>query len=1148
MLDALSINGLKFTPREVDVVSLILGGRSTKSIATLLSISPNTAENHIQNVMKKIEGNSRENIINFFEKSSYLSLLRYHYSHILNQAVFEQTLKKISQLLKPHAPTCQILFDKLPKNELKILDQIQTDLGKCGIANSVKRFNSSEYVPLKNTSMIFVFSKEEIESFPKMIHSWIEKNKPIGKEHKLIGFNLQMDSEDQYNFIQNEYVKGINFNIQDYSLSFFRILEILFPHLDLSHILDDFKKYYVPQQASQANLLEKASGKSSNEEKWGFNIVKNKITKKMLLIGSLLLLCLGLIFIKNKDTFLNKPNLIHSDLPLPIDDFFLKRQDLLAQVDKKLQRHQGIQTVALVGLVGIGGVGKTTLARYYGRSQKKSLVWELNAETKSSLMTSFKNLAYGLAKTKAQKEDLEFIQRIQAPEEKEKQLFYFIRTHLKAYPHWLLIYDNVEDFSEIKDYFPQNSDLWGDGKVLTTTRDSNIQNTSFIRTENVIQMGELTPEEALTLFTKILFSSPLEKLTGEQRKNALNFLRNIPSFPLDVSVAAYYIKNEHLTYEEYVKRITELSHAFEKYQETLLKEVSAYAKTRYGIITISLEKIIQNNPEFKDLLFFVSLLDSQDIPKSLLEFDKDPHKVEQFLRNLKKCGLITNESFTKKTGNIPSFSLHRSTQSIMLSYFVNILTEDEKKRYLDKMTSSALSFYHLFLGKDYVQVIQAIPHFESIVKNLDAIKIPVKLIASYKQTLHWVLGYSYYKCLCNFVLAKAWFYKIYIKGNKDKYLSDSMFASLLKDLGIICSTILDTDEALIYLQQSIDLYSNIPHSQLFIAECLDNIGVTYFRMGKFEKSKFYLEAALQRIAMADNSILRTKEEAEIYARLGGLYSATYLHKDKLNRAEKYVLKALDVLKANHLFYNRKETPQAVFACDIALQKSRLGQFYSQLGKYEEALEKGFREAQFIINNEKYKCPKNLSKPYIDEGIGEIFLRQGHVKEAERLLTEADELYSKALGIYSTIVPKILRAEARVRLNKLQEAYDDCVSVWSIKKMRENNYNKLVYITSFYHAALIKYKQEDYQKSLEYFSDFIKNMQMFCKGFLDAKEYVELEKKGVFKDTEVGGNTSQNNLSPYFKRSLDIFTIIYGAEHPFTKDYILKNYNESSSKK
>jgi two-component system nitrate/nitrite response regulator NarL len=47
------------TPRELEVLELLVGGASGERIARELAISPNTVRTHVQNVLNKLQVNSR---------------------------------------------------------------------------------------------------------------------------------------------------------------------------------------------------------------------------------------------------------------------------------------------------------------------------------------------------------------------------------------------------------------------------------------------------------------------------------------------------------------------------------------------------------------------------------------------------------------------------------------------------------------------------------------------------------------------------------------------------------------------------------------------------------------------------------------------------------------------------------------------------------------------------------------------------------------------------------------------------------------------------------------------------------------------------------------------------------------------------------
>src|SRR6266446_6112959 len=80
-----TINGVRFTPREVDIIACLLSGKGTKTVAQFLSIEEKTVETHKYNIMRKLECNSKEGIIDFVEKSNEFSTLKQHYLHLLSQ-------------------------------------------------------------------------------------------------------------------------------------------------------------------------------------------------------------------------------------------------------------------------------------------------------------------------------------------------------------------------------------------------------------------------------------------------------------------------------------------------------------------------------------------------------------------------------------------------------------------------------------------------------------------------------------------------------------------------------------------------------------------------------------------------------------------------------------------------------------------------------------------------------------------------------------------------------------------------------------------------------------------------------------------------------------------------------------------------------
>tara|TARA_A100000171_G_scaffold51895_2_gene67882 strand:+ start:1798 stop:4713 length:2916 start_codon:yes stop_codon:yes gene_type:complete len=576
----------------------------------------------------------------------------------------------------------------------------------------------------------------------------------------------------------------------------------------------------------------------------------------------------------------NRPEeseIIRSDLSLPHESILLKRLGSLKKIEKQFQGREKIQTVILSG---IGGAGKTTLARHYARGQKASVVWEINAETKETLMNSFEDLAMALAVTGEEKLGISLLREIREPAQREKQLFLMVKNFLKTRGSWFLIYDNVENFNDIQKYFPHNSDIWGQGKVILTTRDDNARNYPIVKAESVIRIQPLSPRQKYSLFKSILSNKECFDLKG--KKEALIFLESIPSFPLDVSTTAYYIKDTHISYQDYLSRAQILNPDFDKAQQSLLKEFSNYTKTRYGIIALSLEKLMGENSDFKELLLFISLLDSQNIPVELLKKVKSNLVVERFIHSLRKHSFISGE---QNINGIPTFSIHRSVQFFILTYF-------EKTFSLKKMMSYFKKYVILFDG--YISNLIDERNFTKIKTNI----IHVKSFLKHKPLLSY----------------------------KD-------LATILSKLGDLYFFLNNNGEARVYLEDALILNEKYyGYTHIKTADNLVILGNVRGYMGAHSKEKKLIKRAL--------SIYKShygEYHPKVAWSLMHLGEA-YRYLGQYRKAEKAFKKSLKIYE--------KEFGQDY--TDTLLCMVNLGSVYRYLGEYKKAKEIGEKGIQLYI--------------------------------------------------------------------------------------------------------------------------------------------------------------------------------------------------------
>ncbi len=597
------IGGIKFTFKEVNIIACLLHNRGNKKIAYLLSISPKTVESHIHNITLKLGHNSRESIIDLVEKSAKLHLIKQCYLHLLVQASFHNQLRKIGKVLNRHGCVCLLHSGGVNKQDENLLKQLQ--------------------VHLKIANITLINIEDSDQNTKEAKHNLYVSSKKLVDNHQLsesIFLVLDKNSEPY----EINHVRCIDFRKEEnYYLSVLELLKQILNETNLDKIIQEFNTEY---NAILNNVEDKSIKSKSYHRNFLITSIsqlfKEKPSNRKLIIlltcfSSLILLISWIIIQRNviADKTTNQ-QAVRASFSIPHESMRLERSSIIAEINNKLKNQGDIKTIVLIG---IGGAGKTTVARQYASEQKANVVWEINAETEESLIASFEQLAYAASQTTEERNELREIQETKNLDKSRKKLILFVRKQLKSHAPWFLVYDNVKIFSDIQAYFPYDPEAWGSGEVILTTRNNDIANNSHIGNNKGVFFGELEASEQFVLFTKILGAHNTE-LDSNLQKEQIQFLQYIPPFPLDVSTAASYIKATGISYKEYLKRKDRSSEEFALVQSEMIKENNTYNKNRYGIITLSLQHIIDKHPDFAALLLFISLLDSQEIPRDFVRF------------------------------------------------------------------------------------------------------------------------------------------------------------------------------------------------------------------------------------------------------------------------------------------------------------------------------------------------------------------------------------------------------------------------------------------------------------------------------------------------------------------------------------------------
>ncbi len=75
----IEVNGVYFTKREAEIIAHLMGGKTIKTIANSLNLSPRTIESHLNQIKLKINKTSRDGIIEFIENSGKLLDFKQYY-------------------------------------------------------------------------------------------------------------------------------------------------------------------------------------------------------------------------------------------------------------------------------------------------------------------------------------------------------------------------------------------------------------------------------------------------------------------------------------------------------------------------------------------------------------------------------------------------------------------------------------------------------------------------------------------------------------------------------------------------------------------------------------------------------------------------------------------------------------------------------------------------------------------------------------------------------------------------------------------------------------------------------------------------------------------------------------------------------------
>jgi hypothetical protein len=296
---------------------------------------------------------------------------------------------------------------------------------------------------------------------------------------------------------------------------------------------------------------------------------------------------------------------------------FVGRSDIIQQLDEYLLpldegQERQLSDVHSFALCGLGGIGKTQIALEFAYSRRElfDAVFWVPAEQVVKLDEAFSQMAIELQLIKPSEAKDRVVSRnavlswLSEPSKESKSHSEILEDGgLPRWAKWLLIFDNVEDFSVLRDYVP----LAGGGSILMTSRDPATKHCIIQNAGRDLE--PLGGEEARSLLMKLTYNSVSE----EDKDGACGIVRRLGGLPIAITHVAGIINSRDLSFSECLKAYEDA----EIIGPDPASPIKGYGDYQHGLTTVwALNNLDQ---EALALLQVLSMLDPDVVQESILQ-------------------------------------------------------------------------------------------------------------------------------------------------------------------------------------------------------------------------------------------------------------------------------------------------------------------------------------------------------------------------------------------------------------------------------------------------------------------------------------------------------------------------------------------------
>ena len=680
----------------------------------------------------------------------------------------------------------------------------------------------------------------------------------------------------------------------------------------------------------------------------------------------------------------------------------IKRSNDVTRIMAKMQdlddRSNG--AVSTIYLSGNPGCGKTQTARQIGEeffkmgsgeSEGLIFVATLNAETLETLADSYLSLAKHVGIPSYSYTNLATAKAISS-EEKIQHLRRLILPNIKQFSKWLIIADNVVDFSSVCEYLPQTAcEEWGHGQVLITTQDTSAIPTNAAHTYHESLSAGMQPGDALEL---------LEQVSQISNDEQVQMVAEVLEYqPLALAAAAFYVQfvshgSPTYGWTNYLQRLTEGGR--EVTEEPLADMNPAYSKTMTAAIKLALDSILESNDILRQTFLFFSLCDSEPLPiQAAVNFvNVRTGQTDELIK-----ARILNSSLIMclySEDEAPTYlRVHNVVHQVLRKMPLMEVTEKYK------CLSVAIQVFHSLIESeqghlqesgDVCLLLRRITTHCKALHEILTNTFPDKLVCmkelapfiSPSKVILWLCSTaSVFRNLSN--PSKALLFSAsacdFLKYTSSTRKGDIIKAIVFETHGLTLSMTSQYHLSRVYQEEASKIFKTIygeHHSN--VATSYQNLGNVYQALEQFNQAKEYYDKAL---------IIRKRTLGEEHGDVALSYTSLGINCRVLgqyNEAKEYFDKALIIRKK---IFGEEHG-------DVAVSYSNLGNFYHAFGQYSEAKE--YHEKALIIKKKIFgEEHRDVAATYHNLGIVYDTLEQ---------YNEAKECNEKALVIMKKIFGEV----------------------------------------------------------------------------------------------------------------------------------------------